>query len=251
MGYAGAAAAEDEAVAQTFRLEIFDELGKVLDMDVLLGDGLGNEKHVGVDLERLFDKLLVRDLGAQVVSLYHLVALQPVMPGEALAVHYRVDADGMRVRAGGGADEYELSAEMLLDVLVGLLHAHRLLLDGDHVDVLVIHGVRDGAVNDEERELLIKRFGAGDVRLVDAHFADELAGGLHAAFIVLDGQGEGELHLAVVHRVAVSLYAGGIEFGIEIRFMRVVKSARHGLHLPFHKLDEGVEIDGILLRDAV
>lgn len=62
VGDACAAAADDEPVAQAFRFKQLDKLGKVLNVYILLGNGLGNKKNIGVDFNRLFDEFLVGNL---------------------------------------------------------------------------------------------------------------------------------------------------------------------------------------------
>ena len=92
-------------------LEELDELGHVVDVDVLLGHDLADQDGVGIHLDREVDELLVRDLRAEVVGLQLRVALQAVVVVVALHVHDGVDAHGVRVEAGAGADDDDLAAE--------------------------------------------------------------------------------------------------------------------------------------------
>ena len=232
MGDPGAAADHHVLAAHALGLRQLDQLGEVLDVDILLGDGLAHQQHVGVDLLGLLQKVLVEHLGAEVVALDHLIALQPVVAREALAVHDRVDADGVGVGAGGGPHHDDLAPDVLPDVGVDLLHLHRLVLDGLHLNFRVIDGVGAGAVHDVKRESLVQRPGVGHVRLADAHLLAEQPRGLHALFVVGDGQGEAELHLAVVHRIAVRLQKGKVKRLVKVLGGHVVESRAHACPSP-------------------
>ena len=206
-----------------------DELGQVLDVDVLLGDGLGDQHHVGVDLGGLAEELLVGHLGAQVVGLHHLVALQAVVAGEALAVHDGVDAHGVGVGTGGGAHDHHLAAQVLLQELVVLVHVHGLVGDGLHHDLVVVDGVGQRAVDHIEGEVLVQLLAQGHVGVGQAHLLGDEHGSGRAAVVVLHRQGEGGLNLAVVHGVAVGLDAGQVQGGVKILVANLIQS---GAHLP-------------------
>jgi hypothetical protein len=64
---------------------------------VALGYHLRDEDGVGAEGARAGDELVVLDLGAEVVGVEALVALEAFFPGEALVVEDGVDADGVRV----------------------------------------------------------------------------------------------------------------------------------------------------------
>ena len=110
------------------------------------------------------------------------------MTGEALAVHDGVDAHGVGIGAGGCAHHNDLPADMLADIVVGVLHAHDIGLHGDDVDVLIVHGVDAAAVDHIEGELLVQGGVIGHVGLFQAHLLGDLAGSFFAPLIVLDGQ---------------------------------------------------------------
>ena len=55
-------------LAQSLRLDHLDELGEVLDVEVLLGDGLRDEDRVGADLDRARHERAVGHLTAEVVG---------------------------------------------------------------------------------------------------------------------------------------------------------------------------------------
>lgn len=99
VGNACAATAQDHLVTDALGLGQLDELRHVLDVDILLGDGLRDQGHISVKLLTLLEELLVGDLRAEVISLDHLVPLQAVMAGKALPVHDGVDAHGMGIGA--------------------------------------------------------------------------------------------------------------------------------------------------------
>ena len=202
-------------------------------MYILLGNGLGNKKNIGVDFNRLFDEFLVGNLCAHVDSFDHVVAFKSVMACKALAVHDCIDSDGVRIGAGGSADHDDLPAEMLANIFVGFCHAHGFLFNGLHMDVLIVNGMHNAAVNNIECELLVQRLCKRNVGFFNAHFADELACSFHALFIVLNGKGEAELNLAVVHGVAVCLEPCKVESCVKISLVGVIKSAAHYSLPPF------------------
>ena len=78
---AGTAASQDDLVAQALCLEQLDQLGQVLDVDVLLGHCLRDYKSIGMQFHRFGDKVLVRYLTAKIIGIYHIVALQAIMSG--------------------------------------------------------------------------------------------------------------------------------------------------------------------------
>ena len=137
--------------APALGLDHLDELGQVVHVQVLLGDGLGDEDHVGAHLDRLRQQHAVGDLAAEVVGLEGAVALEAVVAVVALEVEHRVDAHAVRVRAGARADDHDLAPDVLggeaLDlVLAHVLDVEALALQRGEVDALraapVHHEVR-------------------------------------------------------------------------------------------------------------
>ena len=124
MADTGTAADEDNLVAQALGLQHLHQLGEILDVDVLLGDRLRHDKGVGVQLNALGDKLLVRHLAAEVIGINHVVALQAVVAGIAFHVHDGIDTHSVSIRAGAGTHNDNLTADMLADILVALVHVH-------------------------------------------------------------------------------------------------------------------------------
>src|SRR5665647_2006199 len=94
---------DHEAFAHALGLEQLDKLREVLDVDVLLRDDLAHQDGVGIALERRLEKLRAGDLRAHVERVHLGIALQAVVPGEALHVHDSVDADRVRVALDGRA----------------------------------------------------------------------------------------------------------------------------------------------------
>ena len=95
------------------RLDHLDELGQVLDVEVLLGDRLRDEDRVGAHLDRLREQHAVGDLAAEVVGLEAPVALEAVVAVVALQVQHRVDPHAVGVRAGAGAHDHDPAPEVL------------------------------------------------------------------------------------------------------------------------------------------
>ena len=239
MGDPGAAADDHKTGAKALRLQKLDKFGHVLDVHVLLGHGLGHQQHVCVQLYGLLHEVLVLHLGPQVVGFDHLVALETVVAREALPVHDGVDAHGVGVGARGRADEHQLPAEVAADVVVDLLHGHDAALHGLDLDVLVVHRVDAGAVDHVEGEILVQLHGTGHVGLLKAHLPGQLPGGLHAPLVVLHRQGEAQLHLAVVHGVAVGLDPSEIEGPVKALDAHIVESAAH-LAPPVRRFRKGL-----------
>ena len=140
-------------------------------MDILLSNGLGDEKHIRINFKCLFKELLVRNLRAHVDCFDHLIAFEPVVAGKALAVHDGIYTDGMRVSSGGSTDHDDFSAEMLADVFISILHAHGLLFDRLNMDTLIVNAVDYGTVDDIEGEFLIEGFCDSDIGFFNAHLA--------------------------------------------------------------------------------
>ena len=130
----GAATAANHLVAQALGLHQLDEVGHVVDVDILLGHGLRHQQGIGVEFDALGDELLVGHLRAEVVGLNHLVALQSVVAGIALHVHDGIDTHGVGVGTRRGADDDDLTSDVLLDVFVGLIHVHRGRFHLGHID---------------------------------------------------------------------------------------------------------------------
>ena len=59
-------------------------------------------------------ELVVLDLGAEVVRVEALVALEAFFAGEALVVEHGVDPHGVRVAPGAGPDDHDLAPQLLL-----------------------------------------------------------------------------------------------------------------------------------------
>ena len=83
-------------------------------MEVLLGDGLGDQDRVGLDLDRLGEQDAVGHLAAEVVGLEGAVALEAVVAVVALEVEHRVDSHAVGVRAGAGAHDHDPAPDLLL-----------------------------------------------------------------------------------------------------------------------------------------
>ena len=61
-------AADDKLVTQALGLQKLNEVGEVLDVNVLLRNGLGDQQNIGVQLQSLLDEVLIGDLRAKVVA---------------------------------------------------------------------------------------------------------------------------------------------------------------------------------------
>ena len=68
-------------------------------------------------LESALGELLIFDLRSQVVRLEAFVALETFVARVAFVIQDRVDADGVRVAAGAGADDDDFAAELFLDAI--------------------------------------------------------------------------------------------------------------------------------------
>ena len=123
-------------------------------MHVLLRHGLGDEQSVGTEFNGFGYELVVGHLAAEVVRLYHVVAFQAIVSGEALHVHDGVDAHGVGVRARGGAYHYQRTAYLLAYEVIGLVHVPLRALYLGHMDGGIVHGVRTRAVAVEKGEAL-------------------------------------------------------------------------------------------------
>ena len=211
-------------------------------MNVLLSDGLRDQQHVGLQLQSLLDELLVGNLAAQVVSFDHLVTLDAVVTGEALTVHDGVDTDGMSVSTGGSTHHDDLAADVLLDILVGLLHGHDVRLDGHNMDVIIVDAVDTATVDHVEGELLVQSLVESHVGLFQTHLLGDLAGSLLTLSVILDGQGEAGLDLTIVHGIAVRLQLSQVQGSIEISLMGIVQSGTHSAAtLPFISSMKGLK----------
>ena len=111
MIHARPAEEQDHLAPPALALEELDERAPVLLVAVALRDDLADQDGVRTERAGARRELVVLDLGAEVVHLEALVALEPLVARVALVVEDRVDADGVRVAAGAGADDDDLAPE--------------------------------------------------------------------------------------------------------------------------------------------
>ena len=163
-----------------------DELGEVLYVDVLLGHDLAHKDRVGVTLERGLEQLRARNLRAHVERVHLGIALEPVVPGEALHVHDGVDAHGVGVALYGRADDAELAAQLLPDQPVDGVVVHLLDLEVVALDLVGVDGLA-----------------LGDAHRVEAELLQELLADVRSLDRIGERQGERELDHAVFTSIAV------------------------------------------------
>src|SRR5699024_20920 len=94
---------------------------------------------------------------------------------------------------------------------------------------VVVDGVGQGAVHHIEGKALVQLLAEGHIGVGQAHLLSHQHGRRRALVVVLDRQGEGELHLAVVHGVAVGFQPGQVQRGVQIFVTNLIQS---GTHLP-------------------
>ena len=162
---------EDDAIPQALRFQHVDEIRQVLDVDLVLRDGRGDEDRVGLRLAREAHEPFDRHLGPEVAGIEARVALEAVVAGEALRVEDGVDADRVGVGLERAAEDDEPPSEPLADPRVDLLavevrHRHLLGRDRGRVDF-----VDRLAVDDEERELGSDRLRERHIGVADPHLA--------------------------------------------------------------------------------
>ncbi|MNY00444.1 hypothetical protein D3C86_1329360 [compost metagenome] len=212
MGDSGAADRHHHLAAKALGLEDLDQVGEGHDVEVLLGDHLGDQDSVGLFGDRPRYQRLVGHLSAHVDGVDHPVALQAVVAVEALHVHDGVDAHGMGVGAGAGAYDRELAPEFLFDQVVDLSHVHDRELGAGDVDAGEVDGLGAGGVHDEEGHRRVDGLHRHDRRILEAHAEHEALGGLVGFGARRNRQGEAHLDLAVVERVAIGTDLGEIGF---------------------------------------
>ena len=61
-------AADNKLVTQALGLQKLNEVGEVLDVNVLLRNGLGDQQNIGVQLQSLLDEVLIGDLRAKLYA---------------------------------------------------------------------------------------------------------------------------------------------------------------------------------------
>ncbi len=159
-----------------------------------------------LELDRLGDERSVGHLAAEVVRLEGAVALQALVAVEALEVEHCVDPNAVGVGAGGGADDDDRPADVLLGVRFDLLLGHVL----DDVDPLfgeggVVDGVHGVPVHHEVGVAVGEALVVDDLGMLEAHLAGQLHGGLARGEAIGDRQREAELHDPVAVVVGVGL----------------------------------------------
>src|SRR6185312_6590444 len=169
VGDTGASARQDQAPPPALGLDHLDELGQVLDVEVLLRDSLRDEDRVCVDLDRLAQQHAVGNLAAEVVGLEGVVALEAVVAVVALQVEHRVDPDAVRVRAGRGADDDDLAAHRLLGEALDLVLGHVLDVEPLALQRREVDGGDAAPVHDEVRVALGQLLVVDDLGLLEAH----------------------------------------------------------------------------------
>ena len=132
---------QDDLVAEALLLHEVDERQRVLFVAVSLGDDLAHEDHVGVESSCSLGELLVLDLGSEVEGLEPFVALESLVAPVALVVQDRVDADGVRVRAGARSHHDDLSSEPRLDAVLDFFAREGLGAKLRDVDLGHVHRV--------------------------------------------------------------------------------------------------------------
>src|SRR5450830_1225742 len=197
---------DHEAFAHALGLEQLDELGEVLDVDVLLRDDLAHQDGVGIALERRLEELRAGDLRAHVERFHLGIALQAVVPGEALHVHDGVDADRVCVALDGRADDAEPAPELLFDEGVDGVVVHLLDLEVVPFDLVGIDAGVGAAVGHVKRVLGVDGLALGDAHGVEAELLQVLLADVGGLDLVGDRQGEGELNDPVVTSIAVRSY---------------------------------------------
>jgi hypothetical protein len=102
-------------------------------MGVALGDDLAHEHRVGGLGQRAAYELVGVHLGAEVDDPDLPVGLEALLPREPLDVEDGVQADGVRVRADGRADDHQSSVESRPDLEIHLFRREQreLALDDD------------------------------------------------------------------------------------------------------------------------
>src|SRR5659263_655190 len=143
------------------------------------------------------------DLRAHVERVHLGIALQAVVPGEALHVHDGVDADRVRVALDGRADDAELAPELLLDKGVDGVVVHLLDLEVVPFDLVGIDAGVGAAVGHVKRVLGVDGLALGDAHGVEAELLEELLADVGGFDGVGDRQGEGELDDPVATSIAV------------------------------------------------
>ena len=196
-------------------------------MDILLGDSLRHQEHIRVQFHGFPNEVFVLHLSAQIVSFYHLIALQSIVSGESLSVHDSIDTHSMRIGTGGSAYKNQLPTEMLPDEVIDLLHGHNMISNGFDFDMLVVYRVNTGTIDYIKSKTVIQFLRKGYVRFVKPHLLGQLPGSLHSSFIVFDRQSKAQLHLAVVHGIAIGFELGKIQCAVEVMAAHIVQSTAH------------------------
>ena len=84
---------EDHLLEQAQLPGAMHEVLHVPHVDIVLSDDLRDEDGIGLLGFGTLEELVIQDLRAQVSRVDPLVALEPVIPGETLHIHDRIDAD--------------------------------------------------------------------------------------------------------------------------------------------------------------
>ena len=148
-------------------------------------------------------KLLTGDLRAHVEGVHLRVALETVVSGEALHVHDRVDAYGVRVALDGGAHDSQLAPQLVLDECVDGVVVHFLDLEVVALHLVGVDAGVGAAVSDEEGEAGVDGLALGYAYVVEAELLDVLLADVGRLHRVHQGQRERQLDDAVIASVTV------------------------------------------------
>ena len=125
-----------------------------------------------MQFDALGDKLVVGHLGTQVIGLDHLIALQAIMAGIALHVHDGINTHRVGIGTCRSAHDDDLAADVLLDVLVGLVHVHRVALHLGDINGRIVHRVGAAAIAVEEGEARGQLLVEDHTGILQTHFAE-------------------------------------------------------------------------------
>ena len=110
-------------------------------MNIFLGNGLTDYQGISMQLDTLGDKLLIGNLATKIVGVNHVIALQPIVAGITFHVHNGVDTHRVGIGTRRGSNNNYLSAYVLTDIFVTLMHIHSGRFHFGHMNAGIIHSM--------------------------------------------------------------------------------------------------------------
>ena len=114
----------------------------------------------------------------------------------------------MGVCAGAGANDDNLPTNILLDILVGFIHIHHIRLNFRDIYAAIVHSMCATPVAVEECESRCQLLIIHHTRIFKTHALHKLFRCLNSLRATWNRQSKTQLHLSVVHSVAIRLDLG-------------------------------------------